>query len=97
MIINNIINNDLDNCYEVLKNDKELSEAEKEFYNLLDRVDNSLQLQIEANYSQFTARAMRIAYLQGFKDFYELCLTMKSDTYNILMKMDNAFNGKRNK
>lgn len=97
MIIDNIINNDLDSCQETLKKDKELQESEKEFYHLLNRVDNSIQLQIEANYSQFTARAMRIAYLQGFKDFYDLCLTLSSDAYNILMKMDNAFNDKRNK
>lgn len=97
MIIDTIINNDLDRCHEVLKNDLELKSAEKEFYSLLNQADHALQMKLEANYSRFTARAMRIAYLQGFKDFYDLCLTLSSDAYNILMKMDNAFNGKRNK
>ena len=89
MIIDTIINNDLDRCHEALKKDKELQKAEMEFYNLLKQVEHSLQMKLEANYSQFTARAMRIAYLQGVKDFYELCMVLKEDTNRILDDMNN--------
>lgn len=89
MIIDTIINNDLDRCHEALKKDKELQKAEMEFYNLLDQVDHVLQMKLEANYSRFTARAMRIAYLQGFKDFYEMCLILNKDVNRILSEKDN--------
>lgn len=84
MLIDKIINSDLDNCCEALKKDRELQKAEKEFYSLLNQTDHTLQMKLEANYSQFTARAMRIAYLQGFKDFYDLCLILNEDTNKIL-------------
>lgn len=89
MIIEMIINNDLISCYESMQKDLDLKQSENEFYNLLNRVDDDIKIKLEENYSKFTSRAMRIAYVQGFKDFYEMCLILKDDALNIVNRMNN--------
>lgn len=78
MLIEKIIDNDLDSCQEALKNDIELKSAEKEFYTLLGQMDNSLQIKLEEVFSNYSSRAIRIAYVKGFKEFLiYACFYMK--------------------
>ncbi|MBQ2935779.1 MAG: hypothetical protein IJD96_06065 [Lachnospiraceae bacterium] len=88
MIINLIANNDLDSCYAALRTDKELEMAEHELYSIIGQLEDSLKACIEENYSKYTSRAIRIAYIQGWKDFYELCLKLKDDTESILESLN---------
>ena len=88
MIINLIANNDLDSCYTALKTDEELKLAEREFYSIIGQLEDSIKASIEENYSKYTSRAIRIGYIQGWKDFYEFCLELKDDTEIILKSLN---------
>lgn len=88
MVLLGIMENDLDSCSEVINSDKELIELDKEFYSLLDQLDDSLKIKLEDIYSSYNSRVMRIGYLQGFKDFYELCIVLKEDTDKLIKRLN---------
>ena len=90
MVLSGIMENDLDSCNEIVRNDKQLVELDKQFYKLLDQVDNSIKLQLEETYSLYSSRAMRIGYLQGFKDFYKMCVELNSSTTELIEKLNNV-------
>ena len=90
MVLYGIIENDLDNCREVINSDKELKKLDKQFYGLLDQVDASIKLQLEEVYSAYSSRSVRIGYLQGFKDFYEMCVELNGSTSELIEKLNNV-------
>ena len=90
MILDNILENDLDNCREVINNDRKLTDIDAEFYTLLDGVDDELKLQLERIYDEYTTRAIRLAYLQGMKDFNELFVVLREDTKKIIEELSKA-------
>ena len=81
MLINRMLREDTESCDEAMKRDLELSELEKEFY-----AHVGLDMMLENIFTAFMARVTRIAYLQGMKDFAELCGLLKCDTNDILEK-----------
>lgn len=83
-LLNNILEKDLHNCYESIKTDEMLTVAEKQFYDLLKDADTDYALAMEQIFTAYTSRAMRIAYLQGLKDFNELFIELKADASVIL-------------
>ena len=83
-LLNNILEKDLHNCYEAIKTDETLKSTEKQFYELLKDMDKDYQLAMEGTFNAFTAQVMRIAYLQGLKDFHELFIDLKANTADIL-------------
>jgi len=90
MILDNIMEKDLDNCKEVINGDSKLREIDAVFYDLLDRVDDSVKTKLEDAYIEYAVRAIRLAYLQGLKDFNRLCLELKEDTATIIEELDKA-------
>ena len=88
MLINKILEDDTQNCYPVMAQDKELQEMEKEFYNIIDNLPKQERLKMEEIFSRYTARITRIAYLKGMKDFAELHITLKDDIDNILKRVE---------
>ena len=88
MLINKILEDDTQNCYPAMAQDKELQEMEKEFYNIIDNLSKQERLKIEEIFSRYTARVTRIAYLKGIKDFAELHITLKDDIDNILNRVE---------
>lgn len=86
MLINKVLEDDTQNCYPAMAQDKELQEMEKEFYNIIDNLPKQERLEMEEIFSRYTARITRIAYLKGMKDFAELHITLKDDIDNILKK-----------
>lgn len=88
MLINKILEDDTQNCYPAMAQDKELQEMEKEFYNIIDNLPNRERLEMEEIFSRYTARITRIAYLKGMKDFAELHITLKDDIDNILKRVE---------
>ena len=90
MVLYRIIENDLDTCREVINSDKELKKLDKQFYGLLDQLDDSLKMKLEDIYSSYNSRAIRIGYLQGFKDFYTMCVELNSSTDELIEKLNNV-------
>ena len=95
MIINEIINKDLDQCSEAFKADNSLKELETEIYKVIAEVDDEQGNKIEEIFSAYTSRAIRIAYMQGIKDFRELFVTIKEDTNMVIEKMEREIVGDR--
>ena len=88
MILSGIMENDLDSCSIAINSDKRLNELDKEFNRLLDQVDTFLKMELEEVYSSCNSRVMRIGYLQGVKDFYELCIVLKEDTDKLIKRLN---------
>ena len=88
MLIKKVLEDDTQNCYPAMAQDKELQEMEKEFYNIIDNLPKQERLKMEEIFSRYTARVTRIAYLKGMKDFAELHITLKDDIDNILKRVE---------
>ena len=88
MLIKKVLEDDTQNCYPAMAQDKELQEMEKEFYNIIDNLPKQERLEMEEIFSRYTARITRIAYLKGIKDFAELHITLKDDIDNILKRVE---------
>ena len=86
MLINQIIDEDTSNCYKTMSEDEQLSGLEDQFYLMLEDCTEDFKFEIERVVSSYMTRVLRIAYLQGIKDFLELFIVLKEDTRNILQK-----------
>lgn len=84
MLLKQMIANDLKNCYEAFEHDELLKSLENDFYSFRDGLEDKEFTRLEEIFSQFMARSARIAYLQGMKDFNELCLVLREDTADIM-------------
>lgn len=84
MLVKQILENDMDNCYEAFSADSELAELDKGFYQLANTMSDKDKLEMEDVFSAYMARVTRIAYLQGMKDFAELHVVLKGDVTEIL-------------
>ena len=93
MLINKILEDDTQNCYPAMAQDKELQELEKDFYNIIDGLPKQERLEMEEIFSRYTARITRIAYLKGIKDFAELHITLKDDVDDIIKKVEGKGEG----
>ena len=85
-LLNNILEKDLHNCYDSIKADKVLTEIEQQFYEFLKDADKSYLLAMEKIFTTYVSQSMRIAYIQGLKDFNELFIDLKADAADILTK-----------
>lgn len=86
MILKEIVSNELHNCYDALHNDAELNSIDREFYGMADTIGKENMLKLESMFTNYAARTARIAYLQGMKDFRDLCITLSQDTDEIMKK-----------
>ena len=84
MLIKKILEDDTRNCYAAIKADTQLAELDKGFYGIADTMPDKDKLEMESIFSEYMARVIRIAYLQGIKDFAELHVILKEDTTDIL-------------
>lgn len=90
MLLKQMIANDLKNCYEAASNDELLQSLERDFYAYRDGMDRNDFTRLEEIFSEYMARVSRLAYLQGMKDFHELCLELKENTNDIMKKYIDA-------
>ncbi len=90
MLLKQMIANDLKNCYEAASNDELLQSLESDFYAYRDGMDRNDFTRLEEIFSEYMARVSRLAYLQGMKDFHELCLELKENTNDIMKKYIDA-------
>lgn len=90
MLLKQMIANDLRNCYEVASNDELLQRLERDFYDYREGMDRKEFAKLEEIFSEYMARVTRIAYLQGMKDFNELCLQLRENTNVIMEKYIDA-------
>jgi DNA replication initiation complex subunit (GINS family) len=85
-LIEQIINNDLENCQEAMRSDTELKELETRFYEVLKCLDDELQVELEDITSRFNARTARICYINGITDANRLLVDLKSSPVELLEK-----------
>lgn len=90
MLLKQMIANDLRNCYEAASNDELLQRLESDFYAYREGMDVKDFTKLEEIFSEYMARVTRIAYLQGMKDFNELCLELRENTNDIMEKYIDA-------
>lgn len=90
MLLKQMIANDLKNCYEATSNDELLKSLESDFYAYRNGMDGKDFTRLEEIFSEYMARVTRLAYLQGMKDFNELCLVLKENTNDIMNKYIDA-------
>lgn len=86
MLIKQIMDGDIENCYEALKNDKLLQATDECLYTRLSELPGDIQFELESIVSKYMARVTRIAYLQGIVDFTKLFVTLKEEPDAILKK-----------
>ena len=86
MLINQIIDEDTSNCYKTMSEDEQLKGLEDQFYLMLEECSEDFKFEMERVFSSYMTRVLRIAYLQGIRDFSELFVILKEDTQNILQK-----------
>ncbi len=84
MLLKQMMANDQKNCYEAIGKDELLQNLERDFYSYRERMDIEDFIQLEEIFSEYMARVTRLAYLQGMKDFNELCLVLKENTNDIM-------------
>ena len=72
MLITQIMDADIHNCYKVFERDMQLKKAEDEFYSLLSKCSEDIGFDMERSVSEYMARVTRLAYLQGIIDFAKL-------------------------
>ena len=88
MLITQIMDADVDNCYEAIHNDEQLKVIDEQFYSLLSQCPEEIHFDMEQNVSRQMERVTRIAYLQGIIDFAKLFIDLKEDAQNILKKYE---------
>lgn len=86
MLLKQMIANDLKNCYEATSNDELLQRLENDFYSFRNGMDGKDFTRLEEIFSEYMARVTRLAYLQGMKNFNELCLVLKENTNDLIRK-----------
>lgn len=84
MLIKQIMDDDTSNCQQALEEDAKLKNLEEKLYTILSNCPEDTFLDLEKTVTEYMARVVRIAYLQGIKDFAELFITLKKDIHEIL-------------
>ena len=88
MLLEQILQEDVANCRQALQKDSELQALEEMFYELLEGA-KEVKFELEDVFSGFTAKCIRIAYLQGMKDFAELYSVLKDSVNEILTMLED--------
>lgn len=86
MLIKQIMDADIANCYEVMENDEQLKIIDDKLYSLLSELPKDVNFEMEATVSEYMARVIRIAYLQGIFDFTRLFVVLRENPQHILQK-----------
>lgn len=86
MLINQIVDEDTSNCYKAMAEDEQLVEMENKFYEMLNELPEDINFEMERVFSSYMTRVLRIAYVQGIRDFSELFIVLKEDVQSILQK-----------
>lgn len=86
MLIKQIMDADIANCYEVMENDEQLKIIDDKLYSLLSELPKDVNFEMEATVSEYMARVIRIAYLQGILDFTRLFVVLRENPQHILQK-----------
>lgn len=90
MILTEMIRNDMGSCYEAMNSDAVLRELDRDFYSLEPEIDADTFRILEELFSKYSVRKAHIAYVQGMKDLYELCLALDESTEDIIKKYVDA-------
>ena len=88
MLIKQIIDGDIAGCRHALEADEQLKEMEEKYYTIMSQCPEEVTFDMESTINAYIARVIRIAYLQGIKDFANLYIALKEDVHEILQKCE---------
>lgn len=86
MIIKKIMDGDLASCENMIRLDEKLNKLDDEFMDLIRKFPEEDQVRAEDLFGSYMERTVRISYLQGLKDMYELQEVLKKSTIEILQE-----------
>ena len=87
-ILTQILENDIVNCRELIENDAEIKEVNKEIYALLGGLEQELAFSIEDKINQYGTKMTRLAYVQGMHDIVSLYDELKRPPVEIVMELE---------
>ena len=88
MLIKQIVDGDMADCRHAIEADEQAKELEEAYYAMLSKCPEEIRFDMEMAINSYAERVIRIAYLQGIKDFANLCITLKEDVHDILKKCE---------
>ena len=80
MLIKSILENDKLSCRDALAEDAQIKCIDDKFYSLLSKCQEEVYFDMERKVNEYIERVIQIVYLQGLKDFAELCIILKEDS-----------------
>ena len=88
ILIKQIVDGDIASCRHAVEADAQVKELEEAYYSIMAKCPEETGFDMERAVNAYTERAIRIAYLQGIKDFANLYITLKEDVHEILKKCE---------
>lgn len=88
MLIKKIVDGDNASCRYAIEADEQAKELEEAYYAMISKCPEETQFDMERVINSYAERVIQIAYLQGIKDFANLCITLKEDVLDILKKCE---------
>jgi len=88
MLIKQIMDEDNASCRHAVEADKQVKELEEAYYSIMAKYPEETEFDMERAVNAYIERAIRIAYLQGIKDFANLCITLQEDVHEIIKKCE---------
>ena len=88
MILKDIVNNDMEHCDKVFRENKELRYIEEEAGRIIKTLDKEVGKEIQNLFIAHGARIASLAYMQGIKDFRDMFVDLQEDTNVVIDKME---------
>lgn len=82
ILIKQIVDGDIASCRHAVK------ELEEAYYSIMAKCPEETGFDMERAVNAYTERAIRIAYLQGIKDFADLCIILQEDVSEIIKRCE---------
>ena len=88
ILIKQIVDGDIAGCRHAVEADAQAKALEEAYYDMISKCPEEIQFDMEMAINSYAERVLQIAYLQGIKDFANLCITLKEDVLDILKKCE---------
>lgn len=88
MLMKQIVDGDHADCRHAIEADAQAKALEEAYYVMISKCPEEIQFDMERVINSYAERVIQIAYLQGIKDFANLCITLKEDVLDILKKCE---------
>lgn len=88
ILIKQIVDGDIASCRHAVEADAQVKELEEAYYSIMAKCPEETGFDMERAVNAYTERAIRIAYLQGIKDFADFCIILQEDVSEIIKRCE---------